>query len=122
MIRGYSFRVRVNQERMSCEMIHYSCDMCKCELDSKHDVTYVVRMEVYPAPCETDSAIDNDRDYLNDIQEVLERYDEFEPDGELPENDTYRKRRFDLCRNCCERFLQEPLGRRSAPQFDFSKR
>ena len=72
------------------EMIHYSCDMCKCELDPKHDVSYVVRMEVYPAPCEADAAIDNDRDYLEDIHEVLERYDEFEADGQLPENDTYQ--------------------------------
>ena len=31
-------------------MIHYGCDMCKCELDPTHDMTYVVRMEVYPAP------------------------------------------------------------------------
>ena len=103
-------------------MIHYSCDMCKCELDPKHDQAYVVRMEVYPAPCETDAAIDNDRDYLDDIQEVLERFDEFEADGLLPENDTYRKRQFHLCRACCERFAQEPFGRRGAPQFDFSKR
>jgi hypothetical protein len=103
-------------------MIHYSCDICKCELDSKHDVSYVVRMEVYPAPCETDAAVDNDRDYLEDIHEVLERFDEFEADGELPENDTYRQRRFDLCRQCCQQFLQQPLGRRGTPQFDFSKR
>jgi hypothetical protein len=91
-------------------------------LDPKHDVSYVVRMEVYPSPCETESVIDNDRDHLEDIQEVLQRFDEFEADGILPETDTYRKGRFDLCRACCERFLQEPLGRRNAPKFDFSKR
>jgi hypothetical protein len=79
-------------------------------------------MEVYPAPSETESAIDNDRDYLNDIQEVLERLDEFEADGVLPESDTYRSRRYDLCRKCCERFLQQPLERRAVPQFDLSQR
>lgn len=103
-------------------MIHYSCDMCKCELDPKHDVSFVVRMEVYPSTSDVESAIDNDRDHLEDIREVLERYDEFEADGVLPENDAYKKRRFDLCRACCERFLQEPLGRQAAPQFNFSKR
>ena len=112
----------MNQERINCDMIHYRCDMCKCELDPKHDVNYVVRMEVYPSPCETESAIDNDRDHLEDIQEVLQRFDEFEADGILPESDTYRKGRFDLCRACCERFLQEPLGRHNSQQFDFSKR
>ena len=55
-------------------MIHYSCDMCKCELDPTHETTYVVRMEVYPAPVEADAAIDNDRDHLEDIHEVLERF------------------------------------------------
>jgi hypothetical protein len=103
-------------------MIHLSCDMCKCELDPKHDVSYVVRMEVYPTPSEADSAIDSDRDYLQDIEEVLQRYQEFEADGVLPETDTYRRKRFDLCPACCERFLQQPLGTRGAPQFDFSKR
>ena len=103
-------------------MIHYSCDLCKCELDPKHDVSYVVRMEVYPAPCEAGGAIDNDRDHLEDIHEVLERFEEFDADGELPENDTYQTRRFDLCGDCCRRFLKEPLGRRTAPHFDFSKR
>jgi hypothetical protein len=104
------------------EMSHYRCDMCKGELDPTHDVTYVVRMEVYPAPTETDAAIDSDRDYLDEIQEVLERLDEFEADGLLPEGDTFRQRRFKLCQTCCERFAQEPLGRRLTPQFDFSKR
>jgi hypothetical protein len=79
-------------------------------------------MEVYPSPVEAETAIDNDRDHLDDVREVLERYHEFEADGVLPEHDTYQKRRFDLCRACCERFLQEPLGRRTAAQFDFSKR
>jgi hypothetical protein len=102
-------------------MIHYSCDMCKCELDPKHDVSYVVRMEVYPAPCNSDAAVDSDRDYLEEISEVLERFDEFEADGLLPENDAHKRHRVELCRSCCERFL-EPLSRRSAPQFDFSKR
>jgi hypothetical protein len=112
----------VNQERINRDMIHYSCDLCKCELDPKHDVSYVVRMEVYPAPCSAEAGIDSDRDYLEDINEVLQRYVEFEADGELPEGDTYQKHRFDLCRNCCRRFLQESVGRRGAAQFDLSKR
>ena len=103
-------------------MIHYSCDMCKCELDPNHDQSYVVRMEVYPAAIASSAANDDDRDHLEDIHEVLERFEEFEPDGMLPENDAYQSRRFDLCSACCQRFLQEPLGRRAKPQFDFSKR
>jgi hypothetical protein len=103
-------------------MIHFSCDMCKCELDPKHDTSYVVRMEVYPAPAQADAAMDDDRDYLGDINEVLERFEEFDADGQLPDHDTYQQRRFDLCSECCKRFMREPLGHRTAQQFDFSKR
>jgi hypothetical protein len=111
-----------NKKGFIATMIHYSCDLCKRELDPHHDSIYVVRMEVYPATCGTGHAIDSDRDHLEDVREVLERFEEFDADGVLPENDAYQKRRFDLCGACCQRFLKEPLGRRSAAQFDFSKR
>jgi hypothetical protein len=112
----------MHQERIDRKMIHYSCDLCKCELDPTQDVAYVIRMEVYPAPCQAGAEIDNDRDHLEDIHEVLERFEEFDADGELPESDTYKTRRYDLCADCCRKFLHEPLGRRGAPKFDFSKR
>jgi hypothetical protein len=79
-------------------------------------------MEVYPAPVEADAAIDSDRDHLEDIHEVLERFEEFDADGRLPVADTYHTRRFELCSECCKQFLKEPLARSATPQFDFSKR
>ena len=42
----------------------------------------------------TKYAIDEDRDHLEDFHEVLERYEEFDEDGALSGNDTYRKKRF----------------------------
>ena len=112
----------VNLRKEYREMIHYRCDICKCELDPQHDTSYVVRMEVYPAPADSPSAIDDDRDHLEDIQEVLERFQEFDADGQLPVADTYQTRRFDLCGDCCKRFLKQPLPRTVATQFNFSKR
>ena len=103
-------------------MIHYSCDMCKCEFDPKHDTSYVVRMEVYPAPAETDAAIDNDRDHLEDIHEVLERFEEFDADGQLARNRHVSNPPLRSVQRCCKQFLKQPLGRSAAPQFDFSKR
>ena len=103
-------------------MIHYSCDMCKCELVPQDDTSYVVRMEVYPAPAPASAAIEDDRDHLEDIQEVLERLQEFDADGQLPAADTYQTRRFDLCSDCCKLFLKQPLPRTVAPQFKFSNR
>lgn len=119
------WRVRSDPARESRkddrEMIHFTCDVCKCELDPRHDTSYVIRMEVYPAAVDANGTVDDDRDHLEDIHEVLERYDEFDADGHLPASDNYHTRRFDLCSECCKQFLSQPLGRSVAPQFDFSK-
>lgn len=102
-------------------MIRYICDLCQCEIDPQHESSYVVQMEMYAAPAADEARIDEDRDHLEDFQEVLERYDEFDEDGALLGNDTYRKKRFDLCTACCKRFLQDPLGRHAAKRFELSK-
>jgi len=102
-------------------MIRYICDLCQCELDPQNDVSYVVRMEVYAAPSFEDAPIDSDRDHLEDFQEVLERFDEFDADGHLLGVNNYRKQRFDLCKECAKRFLQDPLGRRDVQRFEMSK-
>jgi hypothetical protein len=78
-------------------------------------------MEMYAAPSPEEVRMDEDRDHLEDFNEVLERYDEFDEEGVLVGNDTYRKKRFDLCGNCAKRFLQDPLGRRAAERFELSK-
>ena len=36
-------------------------------------------------------------------------------------DDVYQQLRFDLCPECRKRFLKNPLGRKHAEQFDFSK-
>ena len=45
-------------------MIHYTCDLCKRELDCEDSLRYVVKMEVYAAfdPSALDEAED-DRDH-----------------------------------------------------------
>jgi hypothetical protein len=105
-----------NQER-----IRYICDLCQCEIDPQHESSYVVQMEMYAAPAADEVRIDEDRDHLEDFHEVLERYEEFDEDGALLGNDTYRKKRFDLCAACCKTFLQDPLGRQAAKRFELSK-
>jgi hypothetical protein len=102
-------------------MIRYICDFCKCEIDPQHESSYVLQMELYPAPAAEEARIDEDRDHLADFHEVLERFDEFDEEGALMGSETYRKKRFDLCPACCKRFLQDPLGRRAAQSFELSK-
>ena len=101
-------------------MIHYSCDLCKRPLDPEEDLRYVVKLEVYAA---ADPAVDDDpeddRDYLLEIQEILQRMEDSDSDqiGE----DVYHTARFDLCPECRRKFMDNPLGRPAATHLDFSQ-
>ena len=99
-------------------MIHFSCDCCKRPLDPNRDLRYVVRMEIYAA-IDDDEECEGDRDHLQEIQDILEGLD----DGEESDlaGDVYQQLRFDLCTDCRQRFLRDPMGRKPATQFDFSK-
>src|SRR5262245_61238922 len=98
-------------------MIHYTCDCCKRVLDPE-DLRYVVKMEVYAAFDPTASnELDDDRDHLQEIQEILRRG---EDDAEQAVgNDVYEQLRFDLCTECRKKFVKNPLAQ--SKQFDFSK-
>jgi len=101
-------------------MIRYSCDLCGRNLDPREDLRYVVKMEIYAAmtPLTSDEC-DDDRDHLQDLQEVIERMEDVESDqiGE----DVCQQLRFDLCPECRRRFVQSPLGREIAKLCDFSQ-
>jgi hypothetical protein len=101
-------------------MIHYSCDLCKRPLDAQDDLRYVVKIEVYAAfdPMQIDDA-DTDRDNLQDLSDILEQLDDL--DSAQVDEDVYQKVRFDLCPECRKKFMKNPLGRKAAEKFDFSK-
>ena len=98
-------------------MIRYSCDICKRNLDPE-DLRYVVKVEVYAAfdPIVVE---DDDRDHLEEIQDILQRLEDDE--SEQIGDDVYEQMRFDLCPECRKRFLKNPLGRESAKILDFSE-
>lgn len=100
-------------------MIHFSCDCCQRPLDPEEDLRYVVKMEVYASLDPIDSSLEDDRDHLQEIQDILERLDDVEND-EIGD-DVYQQMRFDLCSDCRRRFLRSPLGQQSPKQFDFSQ-
>jgi hypothetical protein len=100
-------------------MIHYSCDCCKRPL-SNDDLRYVVRMEVYAAFDQNPFAeTDNDRDHLQEIQDILQRADDAHDDAIGP--DVYDQMRFDLCSDCRKKFVKHPLGREVSALVEFSK-
>lgn len=99
-------------------MIHYSCDLCKRELDLRDDVRYVVRMELSQ---DLESAADgdaDDRDYLEEMQDILQQRDEAFEQLSAKLN---KQLQFDLCPECARKFAKNPLGRDHGKQFQFSQ-
>ncbi len=95
-------------------MIHYSCDRCKRFLEPDNELRYVLKIDVQAAmdPVEVDE-LDDDRDHLVEIQEILERLDDADCDSISEE--IYQKRRYDLCPECYRKFIQNPVGIERAP-------
>ncbi len=102
------------------KMIRYICDLCRRELQAEEDLRYVVKMEVYAAfdPAADEGRDDEDRDHLEEIQDMLERIEESSAD-EIGD-DVYQQLRFDLCPECRKKFIKNPLGRKTAKAFGFS--
>lgn len=106
-----------SQDARSEPVIRYSCDLCKRDLDPQEDLRYVVKMEVYAA-IDATAADDDDRDNLQEIQDILERLEDAENDQ--IDDDVYQQLRFDLCPQCRKKFVHNPLGRETVNVFGFS--
>lgn len=97
-------------------MIHFTCDCCKREIDLEHEIRYVVRMEVFAAADAGEEAIDDDRDYLQEIEDMITHDEDLDP----LEEEVYQQARFDLCSECRDRFVNNPLGRAAQVELGFS--
>jgi hypothetical protein len=86
-----------------------------------HDHRYVVKMEVFAAhdPAKITEA-DLDEDHMEAVSELLREMEENGEDPDLAEP-AYKNLRYDLCPECHQRFLRDPLGKEAAQKFHFSK-
>jgi hypothetical protein len=77
-------------------------------------------MEIYAATevNNTDES-DDDRDHLLEIQDILEQMDDSE--SEAISGEVYQQLRFDLCPQCREKFVSNPVSRDTVTQLDFSE-
>ena len=98
-------------------MIHFTCDCCNRPIDNERDLRYTVRLEVYASQDESDG--DEDRDHLQEIEEIIERLEDAE--DERIGDEIYQQVRYDLCSECCKKFMRNPLGKQAAPLFNFSQ-
>jgi len=100
-------------------MIHYSCDLCGRVLDPEEDLRYVVKMEICAAFDPVSVEEEDDRDHLQEIQNLLEHLEDAENDQ--ISGDVYQQLRFDLCPECRRKYIKNPLGRETAKMLDFSE-
>ena len=97
-------------------MIHFSCDACGKEISS-NDQRYLVKMETHPAhdPAEiTDDDLDDDH-----LEQVAEALRDLEDCDDI--EDPRKSFRFDLCCDCHQKFVSNPLGKEHNSKLLFSK-
>ena len=98
-------------------MIHYTCDRCKREIDVMHQTRYVVQIEISAAMDDCPNEFDDDIDHLSELHQILE--DICEDGVESSENSSHRGR-YDLCPECRQQFVKNPLGRDALLAIGFS--
>ena len=89
-------------------MIRYTCDLCKRDLDPEDDLRYVVKIEISAVFDPIDDSVDEDRDHLQEVHDILERLEDAEDDEIADE--VHQQMRFDLCPECRKQFVRRPLG------------
>ncbi|MBI4612575.1 MAG: hypothetical protein HY720_03100 [Planctomycetes bacterium] len=101
-------------------MIHYTCDVCGKDLVVEEDARFEVRIEVKIA-CEPkgESSDDPEEDFdaqVSDILELMQGVDK----ADL-ERGVYKSFRYDLCADCKESYLEDPLFRRRVLRLQHSE-
>lgn len=98
-------------------MMHFTCDRCGCSI---HEERFIARIEVVAAfDPEEITEEDLNEDHLEQIADAIaamESTGDFDLDPDGP-----RKMQFDLCPNCCRRFLKSPLGTAPTVRLNFSQ-
>jgi hypothetical protein len=101
-------------------MVRFTCDMCGKELRPGEAQRFVVKIEAFAAqdPAELTEA-DLDEDHLEAVGQLLRELEESDGTLELPE--PTRNFRFDLCTECHQRFVSDPLSRECVQRVSFSE-
>ena len=100
-------------------MIHHSCDRCKQLIDNETDMRYVVRIEIQASVDGLDCEIEDDRDHLLEIEDILDRLEADESDDVSEE--VYQRQKYDLCSKCFREFIKNPLKCEPKVQLGFSE-
>jgi hypothetical protein len=100
--------------------MRFSCDGCGKELRPGEEPRFVVKIEAFAAqdPAELTEA-DLEEDHLEAVGELLRELEAGAGKLDLPE--PTRHFRYDLCEECHQKFVRDPLGKDCASKVSFSK-
>ena len=108
-------------------MIHYTCDRCKRSIDPETESRYVVEIEIRLAGDGEHLGHDaEDLDQLSELHDQLQRESSGDVIGgcEIETSACFDNEpgpsQFDLCSQCHEAFVTNPLGREIAVGLGFS--
>ena len=100
-------------------MLHVTCDLCGKELCPGQDQRFVVKVEVFAAHDPAGLTEDDlDEDHMEAFSELLREMEEAKAEHVSP---AAQHLRYDLCANCRQRYLRDPLGKETSQKFDFSE-
>ena len=98
-------------------MIQYTCDRCKREFNGRQETRYELLLEVRQAVQPEIEFSEEDSDHLLELHELLGQLE----DQPAPEpGPCASQQHFDLCPQCYQRFVTNPLGRDTALVLGFS--
>ncbi len=90
-------------------MIEYCCDNCGERLADSDAERFVVRIEVFAAADRFILSTKKGQNPSGQLRKLIDELAQADPD--TIEDATYRNFRFDLCRNCQQSYLRNPLRR-----------
>lgn len=84
--------------------------MCGARIEQK-ELRYVLKMNIFAAYDTLEIELtDLEKDYEDEIRELVEKMKQMDP--KQLEEDVFKQYNFDLCRQCQQRFIRNPLGRK----------
>lgn len=100
-------------------MVRYTCDGCGRDMSADDSCRHIVRIEVRPANSDWQLTEDDlTEDNLEKVSELLQRCDELDPS--LLDEERPVRRDLDLCGECRDRFVADPVGIWAASKLGFS--